>query len=175
MADEKDPREAAAERGEDPGPEPAETSGAAHDGNVKQFPGNGGNGAPLADRTDDGEPEDDEQDQLELFVIEDGQKVSIGQLAKRGTPIEVRYALTGKSLPNTDGGILDPFATSHLMVADCVVDHTKPQYIRDGQQRVEKVILYVSLKPRIVQQALSARGLEMIETAKETKAAAEAA
>lgn len=123
----------------------------------------------IAEQTEDAEPEDAEPQQ-ELFVIEEaGATVTYGQLVKRGTTVEVRYVMTGKSLPNTTGGIVDPYQTSILILADCVVDHVKPQYIRDAQQRVEKVILYVTLKPRRVQQALTEAGQVMLQEASEAQ------
>lgn len=164
--------------GKDDRPEPPEATGskeAARDGepsNVVQHPSSTGNGKPLAERAED--PDDDDDPQLEMFIVEDGgRNVTLGSLVKKGTPIENRYVLTGKSIPQVSGGIIDPYKTSVLLVADCVVDHVKPQYIRDAQQRVEKVVLYVTLKPRRVQQALTEAGRVMIEeaAAAESKAA----
>lgn len=147
---------------EDSGPDPADNKGRARDGaeNVTPLrPGNGG--TPLAERTEE-EPEG----QLDMFFVEEkGKKVTFADLKGRNVSMEVRYVLTGKSLPNTTGGLLDPFKTGHLIIADCVVDHVKPAYIRDADQVVEKVILYVSLKPRIVQQALSEAGQRMLQEA----------
>lgn len=120
---------------------------------------------------DDGEdPEGDPQQ--ELFVVEHGRQVTFSQLVKRGVAVENRYAMSGKSIANVSGGLVDPFATSVMLVADCVVDHVKPTYIRDAQQRVEKVVLYVSLKPRRVQQALSEAGQVMLAEARQGDLAA---
>lgn len=120
----------------------------------------------IADQTES-TPDPDPEPQKELFVVEEqGRTISLGQLVKRGIPTEVRYVMTGKSLPNSTGGIIDPYQTSVLVIADCVVDFIKPQYIRDSEQRVEKVILYVTLKPRRVQQALTEAGQVMLQEAR---------
>lgn len=158
----------------DDAPEPAEDA-RAKDGEPDNVTELRKKGAPLGDDESGGAPEEDPEDQLELFVIEDGRDLSIGQLRKRGTPIEIRFVVTGKSIPNSEGGLLDPYATSHILIGDYVVDHVKPQYIRDSEQRVEKVVLYQTLKPRIIQQATSVRGAELLQQAKEAKAAADAA
>lgn len=144
------------------GPEEPEEPTRAEDGNVIDHPSSKRSGASLAERA---ETEQEEEDGQQAFVVEDGTKVTLSSLVKRGTPVEVKYRMTGKAIPNSTGGLLDPHKTSHVVLADCVVDDVDIQYIRDGQGRVEKVIQYVTLKPRIVQNALSEAGTVMLQEA----------
>lgn len=152
----------------DSGPEPAENNGRAKDGaeNVRPLRP----GAPLAEQA--GEPDPDPEPQKPLFEVEvAGRTIKLGNLIKPSTPVEIRYALTGKSIPFVKGGIIDPYEKSTLLVADCVVDNIKPQFIRDANQEIEKVILYVTLKPRDVQQAFSEAGQVMLAEGAKANAA----
>lgn len=162
-------RERLAEFGDDGGPEPAEGKGAARDGepsNVTPLPRGNGSGTPLADRTEPDEPGGDSK-QEELFQVEEaGKVVTLAQLVRRNTPVEVRYKMTGRSLGAGKAGLIDPYATTTLILADCVVDDVDIQYVRDGDQRIEKIIQYVTLKPRVALPALSEAGGVMLAEAK---------
>lgn len=158
------------------GPEAPEEPTPARDGNVKDHPTRSraateSNGS-IADRT---ETEEDDGQHAMFFAVENGKSVTLAQLVKRGTPVEVKYKLSGKAIPNVSGGLMDPYLTSHLVVADCVMDDVDIQYIRDGNGTVEKVVQYVTLKPRVVQNALSEAGTVLIQEAVKARAASEAA
>lgn len=146
------------------GPDEAETPGAASDGkphsNVRHLKGK--NGGSIAERTEADAGELEEGEQGELFVtLEGGRKVTLGSLVRPGTPIEHRFVMSSRSQP-ASGGLLDPYRTSHMLIADCVLDHVRPQFIRDSNQRVEKVILYSVMKPRRVQDVSSEAGQQML-------------
>jgi hypothetical protein len=156
---------------DDPGPERGDEETAATDGEPTSLEEvRKRQGRSVADRAaaNGGDPEpgeegDDEPEQWEFFPVEeDGKTVTLGKLVKAGTPVEVRYKMTGKSIPNVRGGIMDPYATSALLVADVVVDDVKTQFVRDENQKVEKVIQYVTVKPRIVQNAATEAGRALL-------------
>jgi hypothetical protein len=109
---------------------------------------------------------DEEKDGQFAFLVEEkGKTIAFKDLVKRGTEVEVRYKLTGQSIPNVKGGLMDPFATGHLLAMDAVVDSAPPSYIRDGEGRVEKIVVTMILKPRVVQQAFSEAGIVLIQEA----------
>lgn len=140
------------------GPEPAENPDAARDGdtsNVRPLPPRNGAGTPLADREQEAETKEEEDGQFTIVIEELGKEVTLSSLLKRGVETEVRYTMSGRSIPSVKGGLLDPFATSLKTVADNVVDSVKFSYVRDGEGKVEKVIQYVTLKPRIIHPAKS--------------------
>lgn len=159
---------------DDGGPEPDESKGAARDGDpapLTALPGGKG-GAPLADRPEPDEPDGDSK-QEELFSVEEaGKVVTLAQLVRRNTPVEVKYKMTGRSLGAGRSGLIDPYATTMLILADCVVDDVDIQYVRDAEHRVEKIIQYVTLKPRTALPALSEAGEVMVAEAKKAKSAA---
>lgn len=164
MAKDDEPREGAVDEsgfydpaGKEEPVTPADEPGKAKDGdapdNVRQLPGaNGGReGKPLEEAADDpDEPETDADGQLVFQTYEEGKKVTLGNLVQRGTPVSYRFAMTGKSVPSIQGGLIDPYSTSVPLIADCVVDADKVQYIRGENQKVKEVIVYMTLKPRQV-------------------------
>lgn len=132
---------------------PADGEGKARDGNVHQLPGTEGGrpGAPLEEKADEGaDPEEESDGQLVFETFEAGKKVTLGNLVQRGTPVSYRFKVTGKSVPSIKGGLIDPYSTSVPLIADCVVDADTVQYVRDDQQKVKEVIVYMTLKPRQV-------------------------
>jgi hypothetical protein len=107
-------------------------------------------GRPLAGREPEPEadPEDSPASQQELFVLENGERVTIGKLISRNTPIEYRFNLNSKSISGGDSmglvGFSDPNMT---LVVPCragkvIVD---PTYLPDGT--VEKVRITANFKP----------------------------
>lgn len=115
---------------------------------------------------------EEEPEQIEMFEVpvQLGKKELqlndiIVQARRRNIPIEMQFSMTGKSIPNMSGGLLDPFATGHMLLADCVVDHVKPQFIRDGNRQVEKLVLYCVVKPVGVASIHSEQGQTWIREA----------
>lgn len=142
---------------ENPNPvTPPDEPTAARDGDAPDGEGPR-SGSPL-EEADDGAIGEEEDGQLVFEVIEHGKKITLGSLVNRGTPVSYRFKMGGKSIPDVKGGLLDPYATSVMLLADCVVDTNKVQYIRDEQQRVKEVIVYMELKPRAVADLRSEQG-----------------
>lgn len=143
----------------------ADNDPAAHDG--AEIVSLRRTGAPLDEAAENAEPE-------ALFEVVGGAEPrGLGKLVKPGTPIEMRVKMTGKSVPGTKGGLIDPYATSVMLMADCVIDDNDVQYIRNGDGEVEKAIVYMTLKPRNVADARSEQGRTWIrEIAAEADAAA---
>jgi hypothetical protein len=122
----------------------------ARDGNVIEHPSAARNGKPI-DEAPDPPEEDDGQTVFEVYAGRaQPEQPSMGALLKRGTPVELRVKMSGKSIPGAKGGLIDPYATSIPLIADCVIDDHDTQYIRDEAGRVEGAILYMTLKPRRV-------------------------
>ena len=131
-----------------------------------KFPANGStNGASIEERAQDLEVQEDADGQRAFVVEEGGKTVTLAQLIRRGVPTEVRYKMTGKSIPNVEGGLLDPYATSTVLAVDSIIANIRMEYIRDENQKVEGVIQYVTLKPRQVYPAASEAGREMLDRA----------
>lgn len=124
---------------------PPDEPTAARDGNAEDGPRSG---KPLEEADDQAAEEPDGQ--LVFETYEQGKKITLGSLVNRGTPVSYRFKMTGKAVPNMKGGLMDPYSTSVMLIADCVVDTNSVQYIRDEQQRVKEAIVYMTVKPRAV-------------------------
>jgi hypothetical protein len=166
------------------GPDEPEEETKARDGNVREFPGatktepEKEKPDALADRTDD----DDDGDaakgpfkQEEIFIEEAGRKLTLGSIVQRGTPISYLFSMEGKSINAIRGGLIDPYDSSILLLADCVVDSYKTQYIRDGDGEVKEVKVYLSVKPRQVAEGLSENAQVWLREAKKRKKSAKEA
>lgn len=131
-------------------------------------------GKPLEEADDSSTEEEDGQKALVFETIEQGKRITLGSLVNRGTPVSYRFKMGGKSIPDVKGGLLDPYATSVMLLADCVVDTNKVQYLRDEQQRVKEVIVYMELKPRAVADLRSEQGQVWVREANVLQEAASA-
>jgi hypothetical protein len=102
--------------------------------------------------------EGDGQFAFEVPVGPKGKELTWKDLVPRGIPVEHRVAMSGKSIPNPRGGLLDPNDLNGLLLVSYVLDHYKPQYIRDEDGKVSKVIVYAVIKPKHVVNARSEAG-----------------
>lgn len=128
-----------AEKGEDDAASDP-TAGGEKDQSIAERAANGeGNGQ---------EEEDDGQFAFEVPTPSGGRKITLGTFVPRGTPTEYRIKMTGLSQKGV-GGLLDPTATSILLLADCVVESAKPTFTRDSNGKIEKCVIYVEVKPRL--------------------------
>lgn len=134
----------------------------ARDAEVIQHPSSAANGtarkgAPI----DDQEPEEETQGELFQVPAVKGKafdlKDVLATARRRNIPIEYSFKMTGKAIPAMSS-LMDPFATSHLLIADCTVGSMKPTFIRDGDRKVTKVVVYCELAPFGVADALSEQG-----------------
>lgn len=107
----------------------------------------GGSAMERADGAGDDEP-DPNDPQLNFFT---NGKFDIGKVLKSGIEVEYKMTITGKSIPNIKGGLINPYGPSVPLFSDNVVDSYKPTFIRDENRKVEKVVMYVTLKPFIAQ------------------------
>lgn len=106
----------------------------------------------IAERAANGEAEQDEEDDgqfaFEVPTPSGGRKITLGTFVPRGTPTEYRIKMKGLSQKGV-GGLLDPTATSILLLADCVVESAKPTFTRDSDGKIEKCVIYVEVAPRL--------------------------
>lgn len=137
---------------------PGEGEPRARDAEVIQHPssGNGRRGAPI----DDQEPD---EVQIEMFEVPSAKgktfdlKDILAVARRRSIPIEYSFKMSGKAIPAMSS-LMDPFATSHLLLADCTVGSMRPTFIRDADRKVEKIVIYCELTPFGVADALSEQG-----------------
>jgi hypothetical protein len=133
----------------------------ARDAEVIQHPSSNGSGSRRGAPIDDQEPEEETQGELFQVPAVKGKafdlKDVLATARRRNIPVEYSFKMSGKAIPAMSS-LMDPFATSHLLLADCVVDSMRPAFIRDGDRKVEKVVIYCELKPFGVADALSEQG-----------------
>lgn len=126
------------------------------------LPPEGPNGRSIAERALDDLPEN-QADPEELFVLEQGRRVTISQLVARGTTVEYRVTLNSKSLRGGgDMGLLsynDPDILLVVPARQGKVVHD-PTYTEDGD--VEKVTVRVNFKPLTVHSATSLEGRALL-------------
>lgn len=134
----------------------------ATDGKPDLKPINGGKGANAMER---GESEFTEPgEQVEMFYTEEnGKRVTLGSLLQRSVPVEYKVQMTGKSVPGLSGGLIDPFQASAIgIVANAVIGDYKVAYTRDEDKAVNKIIVYITLKPYQIQSVGSEAGQVML-------------
>lgn len=115
--------------------------------------------AAAEQRADAGiDEEGDGQFAFEVPAGPNGKELKWQDLVPKGIPVEHRVAMAGKSIPNPRGGLLDPKDLNGLLLVTYVLDHYKPQYVRDGDGAIEKVVIYAVIKPKHVVNARSDAG-----------------
>jgi hypothetical protein len=124
--------------------------------------GNGDGGYP-AGEVDDEKPrtledieavgaEIAEEPDGQLFVVEEGERVTLSSLYKRGTPVEYEFKVTGKSVKG-QGGLISLDQTNVMLVLRCVPGKVEIDPTRDSDGRIEKVKIRANLKPAAVYKA----------------------
>lgn len=124
------------------------------------------NGRSIAERAGD-EPEASETSEAsepeELFVLEQGRRVTVSQLVARGIPIEYRVTMNSKSLKGGgDMGLLsykDPDILLVVPARQGKVVHD-PTYSEEGD--VTKVTIRVNFKPLTAHDATSREGRALL-------------
>lgn len=114
-------------------------------------------GESIAERAANGDggkqdEEDDGQFAFEVPTPDGSRKITLGTFIPRGTPIEYRIVMKGKSQKGV-GGLLDPTDSNLLLVVPCVVESAKPTFTRDGNGKIEKCVIYVEVTPRLFVEA----------------------
>lgn len=102
---------------------------------------------------------DEEADgQFALEIPTTGRKISLGTMVPRGTPTEVKYKMSGKSIPNVRGGLPDPADVTGLLLVSFIVEDVDTKFTRDADGKIEKATIYVVLGPKHVVNARSEAG-----------------
>lgn len=123
-------------------------------------------GRGLAERAGDAvepaEPAEPEEPE-ELFVLEQGRRVTISSLVARGTSVEYKVNMNAKSIPGgSDMGLL-PYSNPDILLIVPArqgdVRHS-PTYDQDGM--VKKVTVYVNFKPLTFHDATSPEGRALL-------------
>lgn len=130
----------------------AREAGAEFDPDNPGAVGSNGNGQSLEERQAAGDPAVDEDDDGQMFVVEEGQRVTLSTLYKRGTPVEYEFKMTGKSVKG-QGGLISLDETNVMLVVRCVPGKVEIDPTRNADGKVEKVKIRANLKPAAVYQA----------------------
>ena len=88
-----------------------------------------------------------EEDGQVAFVWEHGRKVTFGSLIERGTAIEYRVRFGGMSIKGA-GEPIPLEAKNVMLLGTFVVGGYAVDAVRDDEDNVEKVKVYVKLKPK---------------------------
>lgn len=118
-----------------------------------------GNGASSID---DQKPPIDEADDGQMFVWEQGQKVTLGTLIKRGVTVEHAFVFGGKRLKGR-GGLIGHDEDVFVVVRG-VVGKTSIMPTRDDQERVTKVTVETHIASKVVLPADSDEGIALIQS-----------
>jgi hypothetical protein len=121
--------------------------------------GNGGGGS-MADRAaaleseqqaldaEDGKPQEGEEDDGQLFVWEQGRKVTLGTLIARGIPIEHAFVFGGKRLKGR--GQLMAFEDDAVIVGRGKVEKVSIVPTRDGDEKITKATIETHIALKVV-------------------------
>lgn len=105
--------------------------------------------------------EDDGQFAFEVPEV-GGKKVTLGTMIPRGTPVKYAYKMSGKSVPNVKGGLIDPSDQNGLLLVSYVVEDVDVKFTRDSDRKITGVTVYVVLAPRDVVNARTEAGRVML-------------
>lgn len=111
-----------------------------------------GNGKDVEQRAAEAEGKAEEEDdgQFAFVVEEHGRRMTLNQLIARGTSVEYRLDLRGKSIPLTGGGgLLPPNEDVYLLVRGRPGE-VKVSYTRDGDENITKATVFTSVPPKVV-------------------------
>ena len=104
-----------------------------------------------------------EIDQEELFILDQGRRVTIGKLIAAGVPVEYRVSLNAKSVKGgRDMGLLSFKDPNIVLVVSAREGKVaiEPTYTEEGE--VEKVTVIVNFRPQSVHDAQSPEGLALL-------------
>ena len=100
--------------------------------------------------------------QFALEIPTTGKKISLGTMVPRGTPTELKYKMSGKSIPNVRGGLPDPADVTGLLLVSFIVEDVDTKFTRDADGKIEKATIYVTIGPKLVVNARSEAGAVLI-------------
>lgn len=113
----------------------------------------------IEDMANGADEEHGEEDDGQLFVLEEGKTVTLGTLIKRGTPVEYEFKLSGKAIPGAKGMGLISFADPErtlIVPGRAGKVEVDPTYAPDGS--VKKVNVRVHFKPTTAYDARTEAG-----------------
>lgn len=164
MAKEQDP---------DTGVAPVSTDGggASDDELAARRGGGRGNGGSMAERAaaaqakldaedGKGEPDVGEEDDGQMFVWEQGRKVTLGTLIARGISVEHAFVFGGRRSKGSGG--LMAFGEKPLMIVRGGVGPVKIVPTYDSDEKIESVVIEQHVVAKIVQPVDSDEGIGMI-------------
>jgi hypothetical protein len=108
---------------------------------------------------DDQEPVGEEDDG-QLFVWEQGRKVTLGTLISRGIPVEHAFVFGGKRLKGA--GALVGFDDDVLVITRGRVGKTSIVPTRDDDEKVTKVVVETHIAAKVIAPADSEQGMDML-------------
>ena len=142
------------------------------EGNVHHLPTGGkaaadegysdGDTQSLKDLEANGATGEEDDGQFVFEIPESGKKITLGTMIPRGTPTEVRYKMSGKSIPNVSGGMIDPSDTTGLLLVPFTVEDVDTKFTRDGAGNIEKATIYIVIAPKHVVNARSEAGRTLL-------------
>jgi hypothetical protein len=139
---------------------------AARRAKLTPIEGGNGNGGSMAARGEQAaldtgdEPETGEDDDGQMFVWEQGRKVTLGTLIARGTPVEHHVVFGGRR--NKGSGGLRGFGEKPLLIVRGGIGPVKLVPTYDADEKVEKVAVEQHVTAKIVADAESEAGIELI-------------
>lgn len=152
---------------EDTGIDPAskDGEGATDDELAKRRQGRGGSSASRAEEEQARLDAEDaggtgEEDDGQLFVWEQGRKVTLGTLIARGTPVEHAFVFGGKRLKGR--GALMGFEEDALVVVRGRVDKVSVVPTRDDDEKVTKATIATHIASKTLVNADSDEAMGML-------------
>lgn len=120
---------------------------------------------PVTPPADDDADRDVDPDATSQFVFDipsTGRKVNLGTLVPKGTPIKIRYKMSGKSIPNIRGGLMDPADTTALLLCTVILEDVDVKFTRDSDLKITEATVYLILAPRDIVNARSEAGAALL-------------
>lgn len=109
---------------------------------------------------DDQQPAQGEEDDGQMFVWEQGRKVTLGSLVARGIPVEHAFVFGGKRLKGSGG--LVSFEDDVLVVVRGKMSNTNVVATRDDDERVTKVTIETHISSKVVAPADSEHAMQLL-------------
>lgn len=120
---------------------------------------------------DAGTTEEEDDGQYAFVVPQTGKRITLGTMIPRGCPTKVRYKMSGKSIGNVKGGLLDPSDPNGLLVVAYVVEDVQTKFTRNSDRKIESATIYVVLAPTEVVPAHSEAGQVLLNGGSDVAAA----
>lgn len=143
------------------GPKAAKDGAVSLDEHRKRTAGNGRSVAErAAEAAKNGEEPEGDDGQLEMFIWEQGRKVTLQQLLGRGTPVEYAFVFGQKRLKGN--GQLIGLDEDVFMLSRGKMGHTKLVPTRGDDEKATKVTVEVQIVPKLLKNADTDEALEML-------------